>query len=460
MARPTASLIRDARVLTLDDGDREFARADILVEAGRIGAIGPDLAAPPGARVIDARGKLAMPGLVNGHFHSPGNMMAGALIDRPLELFMLFEVPPTGAGKVSERLSYVQTLLGAVEMAKLGITAVHDDPYFNPEPTPALVDSILRAYDTSGLRATVSLNHPNRPELAKYPYLDELLPAALKARIETGRRWSAAEIGAFYRDYHARWHGAANGRLRTAVSCSAPQRVEQDYFATLSEFSRSRDLPFDIHMLETKLQRVFGHERLGGRSLVQYVHDLGFLDERMLVIHGIWIDETDMRLMAQAGCTIAHNPVCNLKLGSGVMPFRRIADHGIPIALGTDERNTDDTINLWGVMKMAGLIHKIAERDDRQWPTAPEIPAGRDPRWCARHASDARNRAVGARVRGGSDPGRSRHARLHAAQRPAAPAGVLRERQLGRAHDGGGRSDLRERPHAHRRRSRLARRGA
>ena len=366
------TVVRAARILTLDDEDREFACADILVEDDRIAAIGVDLPIPPGARVIDAHGKLAMPGLINGHFHSPGNMMAGALVDRPLELFMLFEVPPLGEGKVSERLAYVQTLLGAVEMAKLGITAVHDDPYYNPEPSAAHVAAIMRADADSGLRATVSINHPNRPELAKYPYLDELMPAPLKARLEASRRWSATEIGAFYRDYHARWHGAENGRLRVAVSCSAPQRVEADYFATLSDFSRTHDLPFNIHMLETKLQRVFGIERLG-KSLVQYVHDLGFLDERMLVIHAIWVDEADIELLAQSGCTVAHNPVCNLKLGSGIMPFRRLRQRGIPIALGTDERNTDDTINLWGVMKTAGLIHKIAARDDREWPTAAEI---------------------------------------------------------------------------------------
>jgi 5-methylthioadenosine/S-adenosylhomocysteine deaminase len=72
---------------------------------------------------------------------------------------------------------------------------------------------------------------------------------------------------------------------------------------------------------------------------------------------------------------VAHNPVCNLKLGSGVMPFRRLVRHGIPIALGTDERNTDDTTNVWGAMKTAGLIHKIAEPDYRDWPTAREMLA-------------------------------------------------------------------------------------
>ncbi|MFN0160885.1 MAG: amidohydrolase family protein [Burkholderiales bacterium] len=366
------TLIRDARVLTQDAAGTEYPRASILIDGQRIAALGPAVDHPAPDRIIDARGLLAMPGLINGHFHSPGNLMCGALTDMPLELFMLFEVPPGGEGRVGARTAYVQTLLGAIEMLKGGVTAVHDDPYHNPEPDTEVVGAIMRAYADAGIRATVSINHPNRAEPDKYPYLADLLPAQTLAAMRALPRWSAAEISALYRWFHATWHGAADGRLRVAVSNSAPQRVADDYFGALSDFSRGHDLPFDIHMLETRLQRVYGQEVLG-RSLIQDVRARGFLDERMLVIHAIWIDEADIDALAEARCTVAHNPVCNLKLGSGVMPFRRLARRGVPIALGTDERNTDDSISLWGAMKMAGLIHKIAERDDRDWPSADEV---------------------------------------------------------------------------------------
>ena len=368
------TLIQNARVLTLDEADHEYDCANILIEGDRISAIGPDVTHAAPDRVIDARGKLAMPGLVNGHFHSPGNLMCGALTDMPLELFMLFEVPPLGTGAVGHRLAYVQTLLGAVEMLKHGITAVHDDPYHNPAPTPEGIDAIMQAYADSGLRATVSINHPNVVEYEKYPFLKDLLPAPIKAQMAQTRHWSAHEIRDLYQWFHGKWHGAAAGRLRIAVSNSAPQRVTDDYFGVLSDFSRAHDLPFNTHILETKLQRVLGEEKFG-KSLVRLVHDLGFLDERMLVIHAIWVDEADLELLAASGCTVAHNPVCNLKLGSGIMPFRHLRRHGIPIALGTDERNTDDTTNLWGAMKTAGLIHKITSPDYRDWPQAAEVLA-------------------------------------------------------------------------------------
>jgi cytosine/adenosine deaminase-related metal-dependent hydrolase len=88
---------------------------------------------------------------------------------------------------------------------------------------------------------------------------------------------------------------------------------------------------------------------------VRHVHDLGFLDERMMVIHAIWIDDDDVRLLAASGCTVAHNPVCNLRLGSGVMPYRKLREAGVPMCLGSDEMNTDDSVNLWFVAKTAAL---------------------------------------------------------------------------------------------------------
>ena len=366
------TLIRNAHVLTLDGADREYGRADILIDGAKIAAIGPDLPDGAGAKVIEAAGKLAMPGLINGHFHSQANLLAGALANRPLELFMLFEVPPYGTAEPDPRLVYLQTMLGAIEMLKGGVTAVHDDAFHNPYPTEGSISALMRAYQESGLRATVSINHQNLVEYAKYPFLEEILPAAIRAGMDRAPRTTTAEMIDLYRWYHATWHGAADGRLRIAVSNSAPQRVSEDYFAFLSDFSRVHDLPFNIHMLETKTQRVLGQTRWN-KSLIRHVHDLGFLDERVMVIHAIWVDDDDIAVMADARCTVAHNPVCNLKLGSGIMPFRRLRDAGIPIALGSDERAADDTTDMWAVAKLASLIHRVAEADYRRWPEPREV---------------------------------------------------------------------------------------
>src|SRR5215471_5945388 len=140
-------VIRNARVLTLNDHDDEHQSADIVVTNGRIERIGPgasdglDLV---GVEVIEGRGKLAMPGLINGHFHSPGNFMKGAVQNSPLELFMLYEVPPLMEEPVSARFAYVRTMIGVLEMLKQGVTSVHDDAFFIPVPTDDEVDSVMR----------------------------------------------------------------------------------------------------------------------------------------------------------------------------------------------------------------------------------------------------------------------------------------------------------------------------
>ena len=368
------TLIRNAHVLTLDAEDREYPRADILIDGARITAIAPGpLAEAVGAdQVIEAAGKLAMPGLINGHFHSQANLLNGALANRPLELFMLFEVPPYGMAEPHPRLVYLQTMLGAIEMLKAGVTAVHDDAFHNPYPTQSSINALMRAYADAGMRATVAINHQNLVEYEKYPFLEEILPAEIRAEMERAPRATTQEMADLYRWYHATWHGVEDGRLRVAVSNSAPQRVSADYFAFLSEFSRTHDLPFNIHMLETKIQRVLG-QRKWGKSLIRHVHDLGFLDQRVMVIHAIWVDDADIAVLADAGCVVAHNPVCNLKLGSGIMPFRRLRERGIPIALGSDERAADDTTDMWAVGKLASLIHRVTDPDYARWPEPREI---------------------------------------------------------------------------------------
>ena len=367
------TVIKDARVLTLDVNDSEFACADILIRGGKIEAVGPRLAeGVQDAKVIEAGGLLAMPGLINGHFHSPGNFMKGALANWPLELFMLYEVPPLMDKVVSPRFAYVRTMLGAIEMLKQGVTAVHDDCFFVPVVTDGEVDSVMQAYMDSGMRATVTLDQPNVTEYKKYPFLKELLPPHLVASMDAVPLMSDAELLRHYERYLSRWHGRAADRLRAAVSCSAPQRVTPAYFQLLGRIARERDIPFDMHILETRLQRVLGQEKFG-KSLVRYAHDMGVLTEQAMVIHAIWIDDEDIRLLADSGCSVAHNPVSNLKIGSGVMPYRRLQNAGVNICIGNDEASTDDGVNLWTVGKIAGLVHNIGGSDYDNWLQPIEI---------------------------------------------------------------------------------------
>jgi 5-methylthioadenosine/S-adenosylhomocysteine deaminase len=151
--------------------------------------------------------------------------------------------------------------------------------------------------------------------------------------------------------------------------------VSVEYFEALDELSRTHHVPLFAHMLETKVQRVLAAEqpRFAGRSLVRYTADLGLLNARTNVIHAVWVDDADLDLIAESGAVVAHNPVSNLRLGSGVMPFRAMRRRAIPIALGVDEAICNDAGDMWNVVKMAGLIHNVGGTDSAEWPAATEV---------------------------------------------------------------------------------------
>ncbi len=372
LARST--LFRAVRVLD-DSATGLSVPTDVLVSGNRIRSVGP----APGAtadRIVECRGrKLLVPGLINAHFHSPANHLKGSVRSLPLELFMLYESPADPALAPTPREAYVRTALAAIEMLQRGITSVQDDAFLMPRPTPEIIDAVLGAYRDCGIRATVALDQPERPESEKHPFLRELAPPALRAELDAPAPADAPALLRSYDHLIDTWHGAAGGRLRAAVSVSAPQRVSPEYFAALDDLARRHGLPLYAHMLETKTQRVLATEqpRFAGRSLLRYTADLGLLGPHTNVIHAVWVDDADLDIVAEHGAVIVHNPVSNLRLGSGVMPLRAALDRGIPVALGTDEAICDDTVNVWTVAKTAGLIHNVTGLDHDRWPSAAEV---------------------------------------------------------------------------------------
>ncbi len=367
------TLFRNALLRSFAPGRPHTEQVDILIVGDKIETIAPANALPrdPETQVIDAAGHLVLPGLINAHFHSPVNHLKGSLPSLPLEIFMLYESPNLPGLKPSPRFAYVRTMLAAAEMLKLGTTSVQDDAFFVPKPTPEIIDAVMQAYADCGIRARVALDQSNLPELGKLPYLAETLPPDLQKTLSAPPAAGTSELLACYNHLIDTWHGKYGGRLLGATSCSAPQRVSDDYLGALDDLSKTYDLPFYVHILETRTQRVLGDLR--GRSLVQDFSARGALSERCNVIHAIWMDDADYDLIASAGASVAHNPISNLRLGSGVMPFRRLQERGINIALGTDEAIADDSVNMWGVAKMTGLIHNIADPDYARWPTAAEV---------------------------------------------------------------------------------------
>lgn len=365
-------LIENALVLADPCSGEPPEATNILLEGTTIREIGAGIEVPADCQRLNAQGLLAIPGLINAHFHSPGNLLKGLLPGLPLELFMLYEVPPLAQALPDPRSTRIATLLGAAEMLRNGITSVMDDAYHVPCVTPDNVDAMAQAYADIGIRATLAIDQPNRIEYEKYPFLSALLPPGMRALMEAAPRQSDTELTEINEYLIGRWHKYDQGRIGAAVSCSAPHRVTDNYLQALNSLSRKHRIPFNMHILETRAQRVYGDMALG-KSLVAFAHDRGILHERSVVIHAIWVDEHDIALLARANAMVAHNPICNLRLGSGIAPFQLWENAGLRVCLGSDEALSDDRINMFDVMKMTGLIHTLETDDWNRWPSAERI---------------------------------------------------------------------------------------
>ena len=370
------TLFRDVLIYSADAPSGMTGPTDVLVRGDRIAAVAPGQAVPAGARVVEGAGRhLLLPGLLNAHFHSPANHLRGSVPSQPLETFMLAESPADPALAPTPREAYLRTMLAAIEMLQRGITTVQDDAFLMPAPTPEIIDAVAAAYRDSGIRAWLALDQPELPEAQKLPFVDEIADPATRLAFDAPAPATASELLEAYRHLIGSWHGAADDRIRAAVSVSAPQRAGLDYFAALDDLARRHDIPLYVHMLETKVQRTLmtGQPRFAGRSVVGWTAHAGLLGPQTNVIHAVWVDAADMAVLADSGATVVHNPVSNLRLGSGVMPWRAMLDHGVPVALGTDEAICDDTVNVWTVAKLAGLVHNVSGRGMDEWPTAPEV---------------------------------------------------------------------------------------
>jgi 5-methylthioadenosine/S-adenosylhomocysteine deaminase len=362
-----------AQLLDLDEPTAMRGPVDLVVRDGAIGAItATGEAPPPPGEVIDARDLLVMPGLVNAHVHSSGAFNRGLVDNLPLELFMLYELPPLQFGPFAPQLYRARVQFGTLEMLRRGVTSVLDDPIYAPLPTPDTVAAVMGAYEELGIRATATIYQPNRVEHEWFPYLADLLEPSVLAQLDAEAPPPVETIMELYEAFVSRWHGAADGRLRCGVSPSAPQRATDDYLRILHALAVEHDMPYVLHVYESKVQRV-GGDLLWGGSLVRHVDELGVLDERSCIVHAVWVDDDDIAALARSGANVVHSPCGNLRCGSGTMPYRALLDAGVSLSLCTDEATVEDSNNLWQVGRIAALMHKNAGHDYRRWPTAREI---------------------------------------------------------------------------------------
>lgn len=357
MTQPSQLLIRGARVYDHDGDIHRPAAADILIDGGRIAAVGGDLSARarPGVEILDATGRLVMPGLINAHYHSHDVLCRGLFEELPLEMWLLYTLP-MGANRSKEEVR-ARTLVGALESLRAGITTVQDMLGLVPFDEPYL-DVVLAAYREAGIRVVFSPMVADIPSVGMVRHKDALPP---EIQDMLGTKALPMRDQLEFLDAQLRRH-PADGTLHWAVAPFAPQRCTPKMLEGCGALAETHNLPIYTHVYETRGQALIARElaEFGG-SFIAYMDKAGLLGPRLNIVHSVWITRAEMDRMAAAGAGIVLNHLSNLKLKSGVAPVVDMRESGVRLGLGCDNCSGSDVQNMFQAMKLFCLFSAVSE---------------------------------------------------------------------------------------------------
>ena len=319
-------------VVTCDEADSVHGPGVVDIEDGRICWVGPKADAPEACTTMSVNdiGGLLMPGLVNSHCHTPMTLVRGVGDGLPLQRWLTEAMWPREGRMTPEDVWWGMTL-GSAEMLRAGVTT-SCEMYLHEEP-------IVDAVGASGARlvitpGVVSALHPG----------------------DSGDGRTAAIV-----DFHARHHDP-KGRITVGLGPHSAYDLGVERVAALAGTARQLDAVLHIHLAETT-QESAGLVAEHGCSVVRSLADHGVFEGRVLAAHGVWVDDDDISILAEWGVAIAHCPLSNMKLGSGIAPVEAMRRAGVTVALGTDGPASNDTLNLWEEVKFAPLLARVHALD-------------------------------------------------------------------------------------------------
>jgi guanine deaminase len=348
----------------LDTVQRSCHAADILIEGDSIRGVGePDMDAPGDALAIDASGKLIMPGLVNAHTHGHGSLGKGLGDKWSLEL--LLNASPWVSGGFTLEDKYLAAQLNAAEMILKGCTAAYDMYFEFPRPSLDGLEAAGRGYAEVGVRVVLAPMMADQSLYNAIPGLLEAVPERWRGEIEALRVTPYEESIEACREL---LHGWPFDRIqvRPALGPTIPLHCSDDFIAACRDLARDYEVGVQMHLAESKVQAVAGIERYG-KTLAAHLDDLGLIGPGFTGAHCIWLDDDDLKRMADKGASVAHNPGSNLRLGSGIAPVRGMLDKGIAVGVGTDGSASADNQNMFEAMRLAAFVSRIVTPEPERW---------------------------------------------------------------------------------------------
>ncbi|NNE96430.1 MAG: amidohydrolase [Acidimicrobiales bacterium] len=308
------------------DGAVDIDEQGLIADVGPETALGPP---PPDRRVI---GGVLMPGLVNTHAHTPMTLVRSVGDGLPLQQWLTDAVWPR-EGVMNPDDARVGMMLGSAEMLLAGVTTSCEMYLFEEQVVEAVAHTGGRLVMTPGIIAAL--------------HGDSFGTGG-------GRADAVAEF--------ARRHHDPAGLVTVGVGPHSTYDLTPAQIGDLAALAGDLGTFVHVHLEETSVE----HQRVidqHGKPATELLADHGVFDVPVLAAHGVWLSDSDRAILSAAGAAIAHNPVSNLKLGSGIMDLRATLDAGIRVGLGTDGPASNDNLSLWQELALAPMLARAKHHD-------------------------------------------------------------------------------------------------
>ena len=334
--RSVSLIVTGGIVVTVDADRRILSPGAVAIDGTSIVAVdrADQIAARfRSAEVIDASGRVVLPGLINTHTHAPMVLYRGLADDLALKEWLQKYIFPAEAKTVSPEFVRAGTRLAALEMIESGTTTYADMYYFEE----AIAEETRRA----GLRAVLGQT------IIQFPVADAKTPAEGLSRAE-------AFIKAWRND----------DLIVPAVAPHAMYTLDEASLKASRALADRYGVPVLIHLAETRAE-VDGSRKDHGLSPTAYLESLGFWGPRTVAAHTVWMSDEDIAILARRGIGASHNPESNMKLASGAAPVLKLRAAGVATGLGTDGAASNNDLDMFEAMRQAAFLQKLQSGDPR-----------------------------------------------------------------------------------------------
>ena len=331
-------LFKNATIVTMNNTNPVMTNTHLGITGRKITLLSSEAVDLKAARIIDCKGKVIMPGLFNCHAHAAMTMFRGYANDLNLEDWLFNHILPAES-KWTPELIRTATTLAVAEMIAGGTVSFTDMYYF--------MDTVADVAFETGMLANVS-NAVVGPDKESYDFhKDNVYGQTLRA-IE-------------------KYHNKEDGRIKIDASIHGVYTSHPPAWAQVMEFTHKHGLDMHVHLSETRTEHE-GCIKTYGKTPARVFYEHEVFDVRTLAAHGTWVTDEDIDILAEKGVTVAHNPLSNLKLASGLAPVSKMIKAGVNVAIGTDSVSSNNSHNLFEELKMASLLQKYATNDPTAMP--------------------------------------------------------------------------------------------